>query len=79
MHDQIDESTSKLAAAKGAAKEYLQAVRSRNALPEADLIGVAVIGFNVEANKIATGYDQSACDAIDAAGASGETDIWWNT
>ena len=75
MYDQIDESTNKLAAAKEAAKEYLQAVRSRNALPEADLIGVAVIGFNVEANKIATGYDQSACDAIDAAGASGETDI----
>lgn len=75
MLEKIDASTSKLDAAKQAAKEYLHAIDTCEALPLSAPMDVAVIGFSEATSTLASGHDSAAIATIDGAHAAGETDI----
>ena len=75
MLNPIDAGRDKLASGKEAAKEYLRAMQAVSELPQSAPMDVSVIGFAETAATVATGYDKAACDAVEAMGARGETDI----
>lgn len=75
MVEPIDSNTTKLNAAKQAAKEYLHSMDACQDLPLSPPMDVSVIGFAESTVPIANGHDKSAIEAIDGTGAQGETNI----
>lgn len=75
MLEEADGTTSKLDAAKQAAKEYLHAMDACEALPLSAPMDVAVIGFSETTSTLASDHDDAAIEAIDEAMAAGETNI----
>lgn len=75
MLDSVGSGQTKLSAAKSATAGYLQTMRSYSELPLSAPINVSVLGFNTSPWTIATGYEDAAIAAVEAAGASGETNI----
>ena len=65
----------RLAAAQQASKEYLTAMQSYAALPQAAPVGAAIFGFGEQTRLVTQGYDDAARGALDGMQASGETDI----
>lgn len=75
MVEAIDASSDKLAAAKAAAKQYLQAMRECSALPQSPPMDVAVFGFNEVVGAVTEGYDEASAAALDGMVAQNETNI----
>ena len=75
MNEYIDDKSSKLAAAKEAAQEYLRAMSACSALPQAAPMDVSVIGFSETTTGVASSFDQDSCDAVAKMEAYGETNI----
>ena len=75
MNETVAGATSKLDAARQAAKEYLHAMSACEKLPLSAPIDVAGMGFSESVLELTSGYDDSAMHAIESVKASGETDI----